>query len=165
MILTEHFEDYMDLLQSILSLNTLSMLLTAFRFLGDISPDDYDPRNIFQLVAKVVSSQNTSLRQGLFNQKTQDFGNIPESCIIYCQEIMMTYIPFRSWITLYMVLFSYLNSTFTEEFVTYQRKLFPTCRAWGNEASQRVFYSTIISGGKICCVGIWTDNLDSTLFS
>ena len=41
-----------------------------------ITPEDYDPlaRNILQLVAKVVSSQGTSLQQGFLpNLKTLEY--------------------------------------------------------------------------------------------
>ena len=51
----EHFEGFMSLLQSMSSLNSLS-ITTYFR--------ECDPRNILQLVAKVLSSQSTSLQQG-----------------------------------------------------------------------------------------------------
>ena len=52
-----NFEDFMFFLQSLPSLNSLSMLVE------DIA-EDYSPPNILQLVAKVLSSQSTSLQQG-----------------------------------------------------------------------------------------------------
>ena len=52
-----YFERFMSLLQSMPSLNTLSMATEKIAF-------DYHPRNILQLVAKVLSSQSTSLQQG-----------------------------------------------------------------------------------------------------
>ena len=60
----EYSERYMNLLQSIPSLNTLSIRSLGIGALAITSPDDHDSRNIFQLVAKVLSSQSTSLRQG-----------------------------------------------------------------------------------------------------
>jgi hypothetical protein len=60
-----YFEGFMSLLQSIPSLNTLSIIsITTTRHLQNTVPEDYDPRNILQLVAKVLSSQSTSLQQG-----------------------------------------------------------------------------------------------------
>ena len=53
----------MDLLQSMPSLDTLSIILTSTYFHITI-PEDYDPWNILRLVAKVLSSQSTSLPQG-----------------------------------------------------------------------------------------------------
>ena len=50
-----HYEDFMSLLHSMPSLNLLSIISVS---------DDYDPRDILQLVAKVLFSQSTSLRQG-----------------------------------------------------------------------------------------------------
>ena len=61
-----YFESFMDILQSMPSLNTLSMISitnTTSHFENTI-PEDYDPRNILQLVAKVLFSQSTSLQQG-----------------------------------------------------------------------------------------------------
>jgi hypothetical protein len=61
-ILPQYFEGSMKLLQSMPSLTTLTMLsITTF---SDTNPEEYHPRNILQLVAKVLSSQSTSLRQG-----------------------------------------------------------------------------------------------------
>ena len=53
----------MSLLQSIPSLETLSLM--SIRTLWH-SParDEYDPWNVLKLVAKVLSSRNTSLKQG-----------------------------------------------------------------------------------------------------
>ena len=60
-----YFEGFMSLLQSMPSLNTLSIIsVTSTRELGNIIPEDYDLRNVLQLVAKVLSSQSTSLQQG-----------------------------------------------------------------------------------------------------
>ena len=53
-----HFEAFMSLLQSMPSLNSLSITL------GNTALEDYYPRNILQLVAKILSSQSTSLQQG-----------------------------------------------------------------------------------------------------
>ena len=50
-----HIEGSMNLLRSMPSLNSLSILSIM---------TDFDPRNILQLVAKVLSSQSTSLQQG-----------------------------------------------------------------------------------------------------
>ena len=57
-----YFESFMDLLQSMPSLNTLSMtsITNTTSHFENTTPDDYDPRNILELVAKVVSSQCTS---------------------------------------------------------------------------------------------------------
>ena len=67
-----YIETFMNLLQSLPSLNTLSLLsVTTFIGFGNATLDDYDPRNILQLVVKVLSSQNTSLQQGFLpNLKT-----------------------------------------------------------------------------------------------
>ena len=58
----QYFKGFLDLLQSMPSLNSLSIIsITTW---GDTSPENYDPQNILQLVAKVLSSQSTSLQQG-----------------------------------------------------------------------------------------------------
>jgi hypothetical protein len=53
----------MSLLQSLPSLNSLS-LKSKTTIWENITPEDYDPRIILQLVAKILSSQSTSLQQG-----------------------------------------------------------------------------------------------------
>jgi hypothetical protein len=58
-ILPPYFEDFMNLLQSMPSLSILSITT-----LENTGPKDYDPRNILQLVAKVLSLQSTSFQQG-----------------------------------------------------------------------------------------------------
>ena len=72
-----YIERFMNLLQSMPpSLNTLSLISirTIPIYHQHFTPDDYDPRNIWQLVAKVLSSQNTSLQQGFLpNLKTLEF--------------------------------------------------------------------------------------------
>ena len=61
-IIPQYFEVFMNLLQSMPSLTTLSLLsITIF---NKTNPEEYQPRNILQLVAKVLSSQSTSLQQG-----------------------------------------------------------------------------------------------------
>ena len=60
----QYLEAFMNLLQSMPSLTTLSITsVTAFK---NTDPDECHPRNILQLVAKVVSSQSASesLQQG-----------------------------------------------------------------------------------------------------
>ena len=64
MTFQEYSERYMNLLQSIPSLNTLSIRSLGIGALAITSPDDHDSRNIFQLAAKVLFSQSTSHRQG-----------------------------------------------------------------------------------------------------
>ena len=60
-----YYERFMSLLESMPSLNTLSIIsLTTLKFENISTPEDYDPRNILQLVAKVLASQSTSLQQG-----------------------------------------------------------------------------------------------------
>jgi hypothetical protein len=60
-----YFEGFMRLLQSIPSLNKLSITSIACTIhYSDAYLEDYDPRNLLQLVAKVFSSQSTSLQQG-----------------------------------------------------------------------------------------------------
>ena len=62
-----YLEDFMNLLQSMPSLNRLSMIsITATNeYFEDTTPGDYDPRHILQLVAKILFSQSTSsLQQG-----------------------------------------------------------------------------------------------------
>ena len=54
------FERFMNLLQSMPSLNTLSILSAT----TNTTFEDLNPRNILQLVANVLSSQSTSLQQG-----------------------------------------------------------------------------------------------------
>ena len=56
MVFPQYSKSYMNLLESMPSLNTLSILSTATRTLANTPPDDYDPQNIFRLVAKVLSS-------------------------------------------------------------------------------------------------------------
>ena len=58
-------EGRMSLLQSMPSLNTLSIIsITTLKFENSITLGDYDPRNILQLLAKVLASQSTSLQPG-----------------------------------------------------------------------------------------------------
>ena len=58
----QYLEAFMNLLQSMPSLTTLSITsVTAF---GNTDPDECHPRNILQLVAKVLSSQSTFLQEG-----------------------------------------------------------------------------------------------------
>ena len=61
-IFPQYFEGFMNILQSMPSLTTLSLL--SITTLEITTPEEYDPRNILQLVAKVLSSQSTSLQQG-----------------------------------------------------------------------------------------------------
>ena len=64
-------QNFMSFLQSIPTLNTLS--LTNLH-VGYTASEDCDPRHIFQLVAKVLSSQSTSLQQGFLpNLKILEF--------------------------------------------------------------------------------------------
>ena len=64
-----YFESLINLLQSMPSLNTLSI-----RTLENTAPRDYDPQNILQLVAKVLSSQSSSFQQGFLpNLKILDY--------------------------------------------------------------------------------------------
>ena len=59
-----YFEGFMNLLRSMPSLNTLSIIsITASSYFENTNPENYDPRNLFQLLAKVLSSQSTSLQQ------------------------------------------------------------------------------------------------------
>ena len=54
-----YFEDFLILLQLMPSLDSLS--LRSITTTSEItSPEDYDPRNILQLLAKIISSQSTS---------------------------------------------------------------------------------------------------------
>ena len=57
-----HFEDFTNLLQSMHSLTTLS--ISSITTLEIATPEEYHPRNILQLVAKVLFSQGTPLQQG-----------------------------------------------------------------------------------------------------
>ena len=70
-----YFEGFMNLLQSIPSLNTLSTIsMTNTDYFEDTTREDHDPRHILQVVAKVISSQSTSPRQGFLpNLKILDF--------------------------------------------------------------------------------------------
>jgi hypothetical protein len=58
-----YFEGFMNILQSLPSLNTLS-IISITTLAADTTPEDCDPWNILQLVANVLSSQSTSLQQG-----------------------------------------------------------------------------------------------------
>ena len=58
-----YLEAFTTLLQSMPSLNTLS-LRSMTTTVHDTTPEDYDPQNILQLVAKVLFSQSTSPQQG-----------------------------------------------------------------------------------------------------
>ena len=62
MVFLDYSEGYMNLLRSLPLLNTLS--IRSIQILANTSPDDYDPRNVFRLVAEIFSSQSTSLQQG-----------------------------------------------------------------------------------------------------
>jgi hypothetical protein len=69
-------ESFMNLLQSMPLLNTLSLIsVTTDSDFEDITtPEDYDPRNILRLVAEILSSQNTSHQQGFLpNLKTLEY--------------------------------------------------------------------------------------------
>ena len=70
-IFPPYFEGFKNLLQSMPSLNTLSIksITATTRYFGNVTPEDYDPRNVFQLVAKVVSSQSASQQGFLPNLK------------------------------------------------------------------------------------------------
>ena len=67
----------MSLLQSMPSLNTLSMMSITNTHLENIcitTPKDYDPRNILILAAKVLTSQSTSLQLGFLpNLETLEY--------------------------------------------------------------------------------------------
>ena len=69
------------------------------------SSKDYNTLKIFQLLAKVVSSQSVSLQQGFL----QNF----EILKYILENYIYIYIPCRPLITLYMVPYVYLNSTYT----------------------------------------------------
>jgi F-box-like len=58
-----YFEGFMNLLQSMPSLNSLSLrsITTTHE---TTTPEDYDPQNILKLLAKVLSSQSTSPHRG-----------------------------------------------------------------------------------------------------
>jgi F-box-like len=58
-ISSPYFERFMSLLQSMPSLNSLS-LRSITTTLENTTPEDHDPQNILQLVTKVLSSQSTS---------------------------------------------------------------------------------------------------------
>ena len=58
-----YFDGFMSLLQSMPSLNTLS-LTTRTMSKNTYLSEDYNPRNILQLLAKILSSQSASLQQG-----------------------------------------------------------------------------------------------------
>ena len=61
-----YFEGFMRFLQSMPSLSTLSLIsITTLENTRFATPEEYDPRNILRLVNKVLSSQSTSLQQGL----------------------------------------------------------------------------------------------------
>ena len=85
-----YFEGFMNMLQSMPSLNTLSITsITATRYSRIATPEDCDPRNILQLVAKILSSQSTSFQQGFLpNLEVLEYtGNLnlrPESVDDLC---------------------------------------------------------------------------------
>ena len=61
-----YFEGFINILQSMPSLITLSIISITDTTdnLDDIIPEDYDPQNILQLVAKILSSQSASPQHG-----------------------------------------------------------------------------------------------------
>ena len=62
-IFSYYFEGFMNILQSMPSLTTLSIQsVTSFEISNH--PKEYDPRNISELVVKILSSQSTSLKEG-----------------------------------------------------------------------------------------------------
>ena len=61
-VFPQYFDGFMNILQSMPSLTKLSLL--SITTLEIPSPEEYHPRNIFQLVSKVLFSQSTSLKQG-----------------------------------------------------------------------------------------------------
>ena len=79
-IFPTYFEDFMDLLQIMPSLNKLSIISLSSTSLEDLTPEDYyDPRSILELVIKVLSSQSTSQQEFLPNLKILDYSG--ELCL------------------------------------------------------------------------------------
>ena len=64
-IFPPYLKCFMDLLQSMPSLNTLSIIsiTTTTRYSKNITFEDYLPGNIMHLLAKILSSQSTSIQQ------------------------------------------------------------------------------------------------------
>ena len=82
-IFPQYFEGFMDLLQSMPSLTILSILsITAFEI---TSPEEYHPRNILQLVAKVLSSQSTSLQQGFLPNPSPSKSHTRKHDLLYLE--------------------------------------------------------------------------------
>ena len=63
-IFPPYFEAFMDCLQVMPSLNKISIMLLSSTSVEDNTPKNFDPRSLFQLLAKVLSSQSTSPQQG-----------------------------------------------------------------------------------------------------
>ena len=67
-----YFEGFMSLLQSMPSLDSL-LLRSITKTLETTTPEDYDPQNIFQLLAKVLSSQSSSQQEFLPNLRILEY--------------------------------------------------------------------------------------------
>jgi hypothetical protein len=66
-----YFEDFMNILYSMPTLTKLSIISMT---LVITTPEEYHPRNILQLLAKVLSSQSTSLHRGFLpNLKSLEY--------------------------------------------------------------------------------------------
>ena len=73
-VFPEYFDALMNVLQSMPSLTKLSLLSTTTLPVVIPTPEEYHPRSILQLVAKVLFSQTTSLKQGFLpNLKTLEY--------------------------------------------------------------------------------------------
>ena len=70
-IFPPYFEGLMNLLQSMPSLDLLSLL--SITTIVEGTPEDYDPRNILQLVARVLASQSSSQPRYLPNLKILEY--------------------------------------------------------------------------------------------
>jgi len=87
-----YFEGFMSLLQSMPSLNTLSIISITDTWGNAPSrftpSEDFDPRNILQLAAKVLSSQSTSLQQGFLpNLKILEYTGKLDLRPEYCDDL------------------------------------------------------------------------------
>jgi F-box-like len=85
-----YFEGFMSLLHSMPSLNTLSIIsITDAWGNARLTPfEDFDPRNILQLAANVLSSQSTSLQQGFLpNLKILEYTGKLNLRPEYCDDL------------------------------------------------------------------------------
>ena len=165
-VFSTYFDGFMDLLQSMPSLNKLSImsLTTSTNYYMNAPPEDYDPRNILQLIAKVLSSQSTSLQQGFLpNLKIMEYtGRLDQRPEKYDDLYFLPPTGNAVHGPLHLVKFDIHPETrISKNMISYLLSLVErgiTVNVLSD--SKDIFQSSIEFHGRD-----WTDNFDSSLFS